>query len=218
MITAVLFDMDGVLIDSEPLHHKTDMILLSELGVECNESYLDQFVGMTNPEMWEQIIKSNNIRANRKKILAKQMHLKLKYLKRYPYSPIEGVVGILTELSRKKIKVGVASSSSRIFIKKVLKKLKIKRYIQEYYSGEDVPNGKPAPDIFIKVAKLLRVRPQECLVIEDSKNGVLAAKRAGMRTIGYQNPNSGNQDLSEADIVISDFNKLNISEILQCGI
>jgi len=87
----------------------------------------------------------------------------------------------------------------------VLKITKLKKYIKKYISGESVAKGKPEPDVFIQMAKLLKVNPSNCIVFEDSKNGVLAAKRAGMKIIGYQNSNSGKQDLTEANIIISNY-------------
>ena len=84
----------------------------------------------------------------------------------------------------------------------------LKKYFKICVSGNEVKNGKPAPDVFLHTANLLKVNPQECLVIEDSTNGVKAAKSAEMRCIGFQNFNSGNQDLSDADMIISTFSEL----------
>lgn len=77
-------------------------------------------------------------------------------------------------------------------------------------SGEEVKRGKPDPEIFITTAKRIGVNPESCLVIEDAENGVKAAKAAGMKCIGYKNMDSGNQDLSEADLVINNFSELNL--------
>jgi beta-phosphoglucomutase-like phosphatase (HAD superfamily) len=87
-------------------------------------------------------------------------------------------------------------------------------YFDFVVSSEDVAYGKPDPEIFLKAASGLNVDPDECLVIEDSKLGVEAAKKAGMKCVGYRNPHSGDQDLSEADIVIDNFSKLNLEELL----
>ena len=75
-------------------------------------------------------------------------------------------------------------------------------------SGEEVENSKPAPDIFLRAAQLLNIRPEECLVFEDSRNGVVAAKAAGMQCIAFYNPNSGQQDLSRADKIIESFTEV----------
>ncbi|HEX9025530.1 MAG TPA: HAD-IA family hydrolase, partial [Clostridium sp.] len=84
----------------------------------------------------------------------------------------------------------------------VVSKFKLQDYFRFIVSGEEVDNGKPAPDVYIETAKKLGMLPRDCTVIEDSKNGVLAAKAAGMMCIGFQNVNSGNQDLSMADNIV----------------
>ena len=104
--------------------------------------------------------------------------------------------------------MAVASSSPEIYINQVIDMLGVKEYFQVLCSGENVKNPKPAPDVFLKAAKELGVSPDECLVIEDSTNGCRAAKAAGMVCLGYYNPDSGDQDLSIADGVIADYEKL----------
>ncbi len=86
----------------------------------------------------------------------------------------------------------------------------MRHYFQHIISGDLVEHGKPAPDIFVYAANALREEPAHCVVIEDSTNGVKAAKLAGMKCIGFKNPNSGDQDLSLADMVIDDFRKVNL--------
>lgn len=131
------------------------------------------------------------------------------------YQPISGITELLVSINKHNTTMAVASSSSIRFIEAVLRKLNIDKYFKLYISGEEIKKSKPDPDIFLKTAEMLQIKPKECIVIEDSKNGVIAAKKAGMKCIGYINPNSGNQDLSEANVVISDFNALT-QEIIQC--
>ncbi|MBM6691396.1 HAD-IA family hydrolase, partial [Fusobacterium mortiferum] len=76
-------------------------------------------------------------------------------------------------------------------------------YFTTLISGEDLPHSKPAPDIYLKTAKMLNIAPSDCVALEDSKNGSIAAKSAGMYCIGFANPNSGNQDLSAANIIVN---------------
>ncbi len=122
--------------------------------------------------------------------------------------PLHGITELLQCLEENNIKMAVASSSSMVFIETVLKKLSIERYFEFYISGENIIKSKPEPDIFLKAAQMLRTEPAQCIVIEDSKNGVIAAKRAGMKCIGYINTNSGNQDLSPATKIIDNFHSL----------
>ncbi len=211
---AVIFDMDGVLIDSEPLHYATDKKLLKELRISVPNNYLDKFVGMTNPIMWSQIMEEFNLKNRIQEILQKQLALKIKLLDESNYQPINGITELLICLKNNDIKMAVASSSSRIFIKAVLQKLNIENYFKFYISGEEINKSKPDPAIFLKTAEMLQIAPKECIVIEDSKNGIIAAKRAQMKCIGFINKNSGNQDLSQANYITADFNALTY-EILQ---
>jgi beta-phosphoglucomutase-like phosphatase (HAD superfamily) len=95
-----------------------------------------------------------------------------------------------------------------------LRKLEITRLFDSIISAEDVAHGKPDPEIFLMSARRLKVIPAECLVVEDAKLGVEAAKEAGMKCLGYRNPHSGNQDLSKADIVTDDFSSLDVQKLL----
>jgi HAD superfamily hydrolase (TIGR01509 family) len=210
---AAIFDMDGVIIDSEPLHYLSDKTLLKRLGIEVPDTYLDKYVGVTNPVMWKELIKDFSIPKDLQEILNTQKSLKLKLLKSGDYKAIEGIPDLLKDLYKHGIPIAIASSSSSIFIKEVIKILKIGRYIDIYVSGENIEKSKPDPDIFLKTAELLQLKPSGCVVIEDSTNGVIAAKRAGMKCIGFQNTNSGKQDLSKADIVVSSISEITIDRM-----
>ena len=109
------------------------------------------------------------------------------------------------------MKMAVASSSMYERIERTAKSLGVDDCFDVYVSGEQLKRPKPAPDIFIKAAELLGVSPSECIVIEDSGNGVNAAKAAGMACVGYINPGSGDQDLSAADYLVESLEGLETS-------
>lgn len=199
---AVIFDMDGVLIDSEPLHFEVDQLVLRKLNIQEGKSYLEKFVGYTNPAMWQIIKEEFSIESTIEELIELQMTVKLSHLEQSNYEAIEGIKELLEELKSFKVPIAIASSSPRIFIESVIKKIHIVEYFQNWISGEEVPKSKPEPDVFLKAAELLNVNPERCVVIEDSKSGTIAAKSAGMTCIGYKNVNSGNQDLSRADLVV----------------
>ena len=111
------------------------------------------------------------------------------------------------------MKTAVASSSSYDLIGAVLERLDLRMYFDAIVSGEDMENGKPAPDIFLKTARVLKSDESSCVVIEDSGNGVLAANRAGMKVIGYINPSSGVQNLETATRIIQRFDQINGHDI-----
>ena len=111
------------------------------------------------------------------------------------------------------MQTAVASSTTKPIIEVILKKLKLYDLFNIIISGDEVENGKPAPDIFLQAAARLSVKPLECVVVEDSYNGVKAAKSAGMYCLGYHNPNSGCQNISDADKIINSFANINIKDI-----
>jgi HAD superfamily hydrolase (TIGR01509 family) len=210
---AVIFDMDGVLIDSEPLHAMADNQILKDSGIRAPEGYFERFAGWTNQSMWEEIKKDYTIALSMEQISELQLPLKIKMLNEGNYSPVPGIIELLEKIKELKLPVAVASSSPGQFIEAVLEKLGLKKYIKVWLSGEEVIHSKPEPDIFLKVAELLNINPLDCLVIEDSASGIAASKKAGMMCIGYRNINSGNQDLSQADIIVDRIDEIDIQSL-----
>lgn len=213
-IEAAIFDMDGVLIDSEPLHFMSDITLLKRLNIETTKEYHNKYVGFSAPDKWREIKDEFNIQNSLQEILNMSVSTKLELLSRSDYDPIDGIPELLEKLNIHNIPVAVASSSSGRFIKEVLKKIRVEKYIKTWVSGENLEKSKPEPDIFLKTAEVLQVNPRGCVVVEDSKNGVIAAKKAGMKCIGFVNVNSGNQDLSKADIIVDKITKININNLI----
>jgi HAD superfamily hydrolase (TIGR01509 family) len=112
---------------------------------------------------------------------------------------------LLSQLKEERFALAIASSGARKNIDLILSRLNMQKYFDFIVSGEDVQRGKPAPDIFLRAAEKFARQPGDCVVIEDSTNGILGAKAAGMHCIAYSNPTSGNQDLTKADHIVSDF-------------
>jgi len=214
MINAVIFDLDGVLIDSEPLHCKADTKLLNELGTDPPANYFDRFTGWTDAAMWEAIKTDYHLTKSIDQLMKMQVPIKLNLLQEGAYKAIPGIVELLEEINTVRIPIAIASSSPREFIEAVVKKIGIDQYFKILVSGEEIERSKPEPDIFLKAATLLNVSPTECLVVEDSKSGTIAAKKAGMKCIGYQNVNSGIQDLSNADFIVNDIREIDIKKMM----
>jgi HAD superfamily hydrolase (TIGR01509 family) len=215
MIKAFIFDMDGVIIDSEPIHFEVDLMTLDYLGINFKKEMLEQYVGMTNPEMWGLIKREYDISQSVEEIINYQLSRKIEHLDEIDIEPIGGIRELIQELREYDIPIGLASSSPRIFITKVLTKFNL---IDDFFcitSGEEVSNGKPAPDVYLEVSRMLNVKPENCYVLEDSRNGVAAAKSAGMQCIGYINRNSGNQDLSAADLIIRSVEEIKIKNLME---
>ncbi len=208
MIKAVIFDMDGVLIDSQPIHYEADRLTLSKLGVTVAHKDLEKYTGTSNPNRFAKFKEDFKIIQSISDITKIQEDIIFELISKQELTAISGIIELLEDLKINNIKMAVASSSSYRFINTILDKLDITKYFTEIVSGEDMKNSKPSPDIFLKTAEKLNVANEECVVIEDSENGVLAAISAGMKCIGYINITSGNQNLSKATVIIDDFKKI----------
>lgn len=215
MLKAVIFDMDGVLIDSEPLHAKAAVLALKNIGVNITIEYCYQFIGSTTVHMLETIIQDYNLSYNSKELLDLYNKSKKQLIDKEGYSPIPYTKELIEDLYQHGIKLAIASSSSIQEIYDVVTALGIKTYFDHLISGTTVEHPKPAPDVFLKAAKELDVQTNECIIIEDSYNGLIAGKSAGIPVIGFANPNSGNQNLSDACIIIEGFDEVDYNFINQ---
>jgi HAD superfamily hydrolase (TIGR01509 family) len=126
---------------------------------------------------------------------------------------IDGVLPLIQELHAHKIQLILASSSAHVTIQRVFNRFKLHQYFNHIVSGEDFPQSKPHPAIFLKAQELSNHEKNECIVIEDSTNGILAAKAAGIYCIGYDSPNSKLQNYEKADFVIKNFDEINLELI-----
>lgn len=131
------------------------------------------------------------------------------------YPAVPYVTSLIKDLYDNSIKLAIASSSPMSEIEQTARQLSIADYFSQYVSGMDLKNPKPAPDIFLKAAQMLGVDSSECIVIEDTENGVKAAKAALMTCVGYYNPHSGKQDLGHADIVVEGFDEIDTAFLQQ---
>lgn len=208
MIKAVIFDMDGVIIDSQPIHYEADKLALKSVGIDVSYNDLEKYAGTSNINRFTRFKKDFNLILSIKDFISIQQNIIFSLVAKAELLPISGIKELLESLKSNDIKIAVASSSSYIFIDTILNSINVKNYFTQVVSGEDMANSKPAPDIFLATAAKLNTEPSECVVIEDSMNGVLAAKEAGMKCIGYVNINSGSQDLSKATVIIDDFAKI----------
>ena len=215
MLKAVIFDLDGVIIDSEPLHKRAVKNALLQFGVELKDEYCNQFIGTTVVHMMDTICKDYNLTISLETLFEANKQAKEKLLKEEGYSIIPGIRTLISDLYNHGILLAVASSSTKEEIESAISNLSSENVFSVLLSGTQVANPKPAPDIFLETAKLLSVDPSECVVIEDSHLGVIAAKAAGMTRIGFMNTNSGNQDLSQVNFVVENFEEVDYKFVNQ---
>jgi len=205
--------MDGVLIDSEPFHLIINKRIFGELGINVSVKEYQTFIGTTHEYMWSSLKEKYGLPQSVAELVHMQASGITEYLKNEKVEAIKGVIDLLYLIKKENIKTGIASSSPKEVIELVINKLGISNYFRAIVSGEDLEKVKPAPDIFLEAARLLDTEPLNCVVIEDSEKGIKAAKAAGMKCVGFQNYNTGDQDLNKADLIVDEYNSLKISTL-----
>lgn len=214
MVEAVIFDMDGVIIDSEPLHKEVLKEYMKELKIQVSEELYNTFIGSTSIEMFTQLKEKFNFQGEVEEVIETYAERYVEYIKKHEdIKPIAGIKELIEELHERGIKIALASSSCRMHIDMVLNMFSFNKYFDVVVSGHDVEKPKPNPDIFLRTSELLEVKPEQCLVIEDSFNGVRAAKSAGMICIAYDNQNSGAQNREDADAIVKSISDINMAYI-----
>ena len=214
MLEAVIFDMDGVLVDSEPSKAESWERVLMKYGVENGGKWYTARIGTSGKDLAKEAVREFSLSVSDESLFRDNRSLYLGLCD-------ERVIPIYSSIKFLKsipgyVKIGVASSEYKRVIERKTKLIGIGKFIEAITSGaEEVTHDKPNPEVYLCTAKKLRVLPEKCLAVEDSRTGVESAKNANMRCIGFRNPNSGNQDLSRADITIDDLTKLDIEKILQ---
>jgi len=214
MIQTVIFDMDGVIIDSEPVYFRIDKQMFEELNIAVSFEEHCTYVGTSSQNMWDAIIKKHRLPDHPGELMRKEYNLYMDYLvSAKNLQPIDGVMELINDLHDNNFKLILASSSRMETIDIILKRFKLSDLFIARVSGSELAHSKPHPEIFLRSAQLVRSEPKECIVIEDSRNGVAAATAAGMKCIGFLNPSSGDQDLKTADMTIRSFKELNAGVI-----
>jgi len=216
MIRAVLFDMDGVLVDSEPFHDEVNLILLRRFGVEADQSVTNPFIGRTSEALWTAMKERFSLPLPVPELIELQWQTALTNLPDSGLAPSSGLIELIAHLRTHGIRMTVASSSRGSFVKAMLRHLGIWDDMEGFTCGEEPEHGKPAPDIFLLAASKIGMTPDHCLVIEDSTAGVAAGRGAGMFTVGYRNPTSDGQDVSAANRVVDDLSGV-IAIIDECN-
>ena len=196
---AVVFDMDGVLVDSEPMHVDAMREVLRPFGVEYTDRENREFFGHTDLEVFRALRARHRLPVDEQELTRRRTALLIR-LTRERTVPMPGVPDVPRRLHDHGYRLAVASSSAPELIRVTVDRLDLAVELREQVSGLEVGRGKPAPDVFLEAARRLRVTPGECLVVEDSRNGLLAARAAGMACAAVPCPATRHEDFAEADI------------------
>jgi len=211
-IDAVIFDMDGVLADSEPLHQDVIRVMLAEYGVDWDITHGDPTVGLRSLDGFEVICAHHPLPHDARRLDALYTARVLPVL-RERLVPLSGVPEVPRALAARGVRLAVGSSSNPEVIETTLATLGVRTLFEAVVSGAEVAHGKPAPDIFLEAAMRLGVLPGACLVIEDSERGVQAARAAGMRCVAIPCGETRHHDFGEATLVLS-----GLPELLMCNL
>jgi len=209
MIDTVIFDMDGVIVDLEEFHLAAFKDVLSGVGQKMDDSFYFENIGVSTDDIFrKQLRSSEDI-----DFLAREKEKKARYFMKGKILPKPGVMELLIQLKKNKKKTGLASSADRDNVLDVLKELGIRDFFQVIMTGDDVSNKKPDPEIFLKTAEKLKSGLNECIVIEDSLPGIIAAKSANMKCIAVKNRFVGQDTYGDADLIVNDLTAVNLDII-----
>ena len=212
-LQAIIFDMDGVLVDSEPLHLLAMQKFLGQFGIEYDESDNREFLGRKDMVIAEILIERFKLPDMTPRKFVDFKEEILEDLMRNQGAARPGVYELLDRAKGTNVKMAVASSATLPTIKLVMEVLSIGDYFLKLCSGDQVKNGKPAPDIFLMAAQQIAVAPENCLVIEDTLNGLKAGKAAGMFCVSIPCAATAHQDHSIADLGLASIDQLPVEAI-----
>lgn len=206
---AIIFDMDGVLINTEHHHMVIEHQMFRELGLEITEEERAPYIGFAADEMWGKVVEHYNLDHSPQDLLQRNNQRIVEYFtEQVDCEPIPGVERALEWIGQRNYPLAVASSSSRKIIDVLLAQVGLDSYFFTRVGGQDVEKSKPAPFIYLHTADLLGVSPKDIVVIEDSTTGIRAAKSAGTYCLGYQGTGFHGQDQSLADRTFAHYDEL----------
>jgi HAD superfamily hydrolase (TIGR01509 family) len=206
--------MDGVIVDTEPLHHKAYQKMFGKVGIEVSSEMYEGFTGQSTYGICVQLCTYFNLEQDPQELVQiKRNYFTKLFFEDDDLQLLDGVEELINDYFKQGLTLVVASSASMFTINNVMKRFNLDRFFSNKLSGADLKASKPHPEIFINAAKAANALPNECFVIEDSTNGIKAAKRAGIYCVAYKSEHSKNQDYALADMVISDYNEIYFSKI-----
>lgn len=213
MIDTIIFDMDGVLVDSEKHWAIAEAKFLATKIPVPHDEYHKDIVGMSISEIYDHLRSRYNIQMEKREFLDAYDEMAIDIYKKSS-NLLPNVMNILGLLRDEGYTLALASSSPRFWMSMAVERFELESFFKVTVSASEIEcRGKPAPDIYLYTAEQLGKKPADCMAIEDSRNGVISAKEAGMTCVGLRNGFNEEQDLTQADLVIDDFIELTLDVI-----
>jgi HAD superfamily hydrolase (TIGR01509 family) len=216
MLQTVIFDMDGVIVDTEPVHNYAYYEHFKLLGIDVSTEMYASFTGNSTKNVFQKIKDYFGVTDDIPTLVEKKRSLfNDAFDTKADLFLLEGVEKLIKQLHQNGIQLILASSSSKVTINRVFNRFKLHSYFSHIVSGEDFPQSKPNPDIFLEAVRLSQSKKENCIIIEDSTNGIKAAHAAGVFCVGYRSVNTKKQDYSLANLVIDRFEELDFTTIMK---
>lgn len=213
---AIIFDMDGVLIDSEHIHYKVDIELFNKLGITVTEDVHQHYLGMAGDFMYADLKSRFELSGSMIELLEFDESFRCDYFERLTVlNPNEGIIGLLNEIKLAGLKLAVATSSSPELARILMKRCEITSYFDNIVTTSEAGKSKPAPEVYLLAAQKIGVAPSNCIVFEDSPIGVSAAKSAGMYCIAIQTNSVDVRTLSAADYLVQTFSGMTLNRLYE---
>lgn len=211
---AVIFDMDGVILDSEPVQLEAVNQILARYGIHWTQETFRHHIGLRSTDFFKNLKKLYPLREPIDELAAshKETYCKLiqEKIDQHKIQENKDLTPLLKQLKGAGFRIGLATSSSRREVEIITQGLNIEKFFETFTCGEDVVEGKPAPEIFLKTAKALGVEPGQCVVIEDSPIGLRAAIGAGMRCIAIPTLSTRDADFSQAHLTLNSLQEVTV--------
>ncbi|MGO4821052.1 MULTISPECIES: HAD family hydrolase [unclassified Flavobacterium] len=214
MRKTVIFDMDGVIVDTEPVHRYAYFKQFAELDIAVTEEMYTSFTGNSTRNTFQKVKDIFQLQHDVEDLIQRKRSIfNDAFDTKKDLELLVGVRELIVDLHDNGIQLILASSASKVTIERVFSRFDLHQYFTHKVSGEDFPKSKPHPAIFEYAASLSIAPKENCIVIEDSTNGIIAAKSAGIYCVGYNSVHSKDQDLSRADKIINHFSELNYQTV-----
>ena len=213
-LKAVLFDMDGVIVDTEPLHRQAYFQLFQDLGIEVSNELYASFTGASTKKVCQTLVEKYQLEnAPEELAIVKRRYFKHYFYHDADFNLLPGVKNLIKNYFENEIKMVLASSASMTTINMVFEKFELEKYFMGKISGDELRESKPNPEIFLIASNIANEPKENCMVIEDSTNGIIAAHSAGIFCTAYKSEHSVGQIYDKANLVISDFSEIEVEKM-----